>query len=155
VTELVSCLVAWVVAFAHAPQPAGLPRVELVSHARLETMVCGEPCPVQGAYGYGDVVYLDDALDPMRDLWARSVLVHEIVHYLQESSGRYERATRQHAIGPREHQAYAIQLAYLQRRGGPPRPGAPLPEACSALPPAAAAPHTAGRSGAAGGVRVP
>jgi hypothetical protein len=151
VTEVVSCLVAWVVAFANAPQPGALPRVEVVPHAQLEAMVCGEPCPVQGAYGYGDVVYLDDALDPVRDLWARSVLLHEIVHYIQEAGGAYERADRRHAAGARERQAYAIQMAYLRRRGGAPRAGVPLPEACRDLPPAAAGPHTTGLLGAEAG----
>ncbi len=125
-TELVAALLSWAVLLTGDPEPAAPPSVEMVPHAFLEELACGAPCPIQGLYTYGAVVYLDDSLDPRSDLWARSVLLHELVHYVQETAGKYAGMDRCAAAVLRERQAYHVQNEYLARHGVVPRAGSSL-----------------------------
>ena len=77
------------------------------------------PCPVYGWYPRSGTVYLDGALDLDHDLFARSVLVHELVHVLQDQ--------RDHARAPydcatwqdREREALRVQYRWLERQEAP------------------------------------
>jgi hypothetical protein len=125
--DLVVSLVAWAVLLSGEARPPTLPTVTLVPHAQLEQLACGRPCPVLGLYTYGDVVLLDDTLSPETDIYARSILLHEIVHYLQERSGKYGRGMDPcTAAILRERQAYHVQNEYLARHGETPRAGSSL-----------------------------
>jgi hypothetical protein len=126
VSDLVIGLLGWVALLTGEPSPSALPRVERVPHAVLETLACGRPCPVLGLYAYGEVIYLDERLDPESDLFARSILVHELVHYVQERSGRYAEMDRCAAAALREREAYLVQNQYLLRHGDLPRAGSSL-----------------------------
>lgn len=122
-TELIAALLSWAVLLTGDPRPAIPPSIEMVPHAFLEEVACGAPCPILGLYTYGNVLYLDDSLDPAADVWARSVLVHELVHYVQEMTGKYAGMDRCVAAVLREREAYFVQNQYLVRHGEPPRAG--------------------------------
>jgi hypothetical protein len=126
VNELVVALMAWAVLLTGSPKPATLPTVTLVPHVHLEELACGQPCPVLGLYTFGEVVYLDDQLDPDADVYARSILLHELVHYLQQVSGHYEGMSVCQAAILRERQAYQVQNEYLVRHSATPRAGSTL-----------------------------
>ena len=60
---------------------------------------------------------MDDRLSQQTDVMTRSMLVHEIVHYLQDLSGKFDNANcEDHAR--REREAYAIQREYGIRASG-------------------------------------
>ena len=63
-----------------------------------------------------DVIYLPNGFQ-MNDLYQQSVLVHELVHYLQDS-----RNLRFECMGAIEEQAYRLQGVWLQRHGITPPP---------------------------------
>jgi hypothetical protein len=111
---LVSDLFAVISSLSTYPQPYHLPPVQLKPVAQLQQMVCSGPCQLRGFYIPRKGVFLSDALDVNHDVVARSVLLHELVHHVQATSGHYEgqpdsceRATRE------ERQAYDIQNRYL------------------------------------------
>jgi len=97
------------------PQGAPLPPVKAVPQGALATRFCGGPCGIQGAYVPGEGVLLADRLDIDGNPLDRSVLLHELVHYLQDTNGRFA------ADGPcdrwreREIEAYTLQDSYLSR----------------------------------------
>lgn len=124
--ELVAVLMAWAVLLTGSPKPATAPTVKLVPHAHLEELACGQPCPILGLYAYADVVYLDDQLKPESDVFARSILLHELVHYLQQINGNYDGMGLCEATVLRERQAYYAQNEYLIRHGEMPRAGSTL-----------------------------
>lgn len=60
---------------------------------------------------------MSDRLDPVRDLRARSVLLHELVHYAQDLHGKFATLEPCERFRQRESEAYAVQNRFLRRHG--------------------------------------
>ncbi len=105
------------------PRPSTLPVLHRIPHAQLEQMVCGGPCAALAIYRPGEGIYLDEELRPETNLFHRSVLLHELVHYLQDLNN--ERADMKPCSRwyYREQEAYAIQKNFLVIVGSPVRVG--------------------------------
>lgn len=121
-------------ATGYAAEDVALPYVVMKPHPFFTETVCGgrEPCRVTGWYPgrqgaqefpgiLAEGIYLDDTLDPMADVFARSVLVHELVHHLQQQVGAYG-----HGIAPdcvsyvrSEAEAMLAQAQYLYEQHVP------------------------------------
>ena len=92
-----------------------LPTISVVSQNELNQVICKKPCAVRAAYIPGRGVLLADTLDPVNEALDRSILVHELVHFLQEVNNRYSELTPCKRWFQREHEAYAVQNQYLYR----------------------------------------
>ncbi len=92
-----------------------LPTIAFVSQDELNRVVCKKPCAVRAAYLPDRGVLLTDTLDPLNEPLDRSILVHELVHYLQEINNRFSELTPCKRWFQREHEAYAVQNMYLYR----------------------------------------
>jgi hypothetical protein len=122
IIDLVSELFAVISSLSTYPQPYHLPPVQLKPIAELQAMVCKGPCQLRGFYLPRKGVFLNDTLDIRNDVLARSVLLHELVHHVQEVSGRFNSLPNQCARWwSREREAYEIQNAYLRASGSPVR----------------------------------
>jgi len=64
----------------------------------------------------GDRIYVDERLAPGEDLLAASIVVYEMVHYLQYKSGAFDGLSCAKSIDL-EREAYAIQREFLLRYG--------------------------------------
>jgi hypothetical protein len=101
--------------------PKDPPRIYRVPRAEMENYVCGSHCSIQAWYKPGDGIFLVDSLRPETDLMHRSILLHELVHYFQDTAGAYgERSTCDRWF-QREIDAYNIQNRYLGVIGHPSR----------------------------------
>jgi hypothetical protein len=89
------------------PELAFLPQQELAQK------VCGRPCEVYGWFPPGETIYLDERLELMEDTLAKSILVHELVHYVQQEAGAFRTEGDCVAWIERERQAYDIQLRWI------------------------------------------
>lgn len=94
--------------------PERLPEVHFVPQQTIQEKFCQGACRVRAAYQPELGVYIDERLDVVRNPYERSILLHELVHHLQATSGLFdgnlsecERATRD------EREAYDIQNRYL------------------------------------------
>jgi len=114
---LVTALLTWITAHTSYPMPDRLPAVAVVPHAYLEQLACGEKCPALGVYPDGNVVYIDAELQIETNVCARSVLLHELVHYLQQGHPKFAHMTPCARERAKEEEAYAIQNAYLAEIG--------------------------------------
>lgn len=114
IIRLIADLLHVVNALAGYPEPSQLPLVEFVSHARLEAMACEEPCEVRGWYAGGSTIFLDDRLDPQANMWDRGIVVHEIVHYLQDEAGAFGTLSACQRWVEREAEAFDVQRQWLQ-----------------------------------------
>ena len=103
------------------PVPERLPEVAFVPHSYLEEQVCQRPCDIEGWFPPGDTVYLDDSLDPAKDLWARGILLHELVHYVQQEEGSFGVPSDCDAWLEREREAYDVQIRWLVEQRASPR----------------------------------
>lgn len=109
--------------------PADSPEVRFVPQIEIQKAACDRPCKVYGWFPHGTTIYLDDRLDPLNDIRARGILLHELTHFLQQSAGAYEDASACRNWAEREREAYLVQARWLgaQRAavGALPGPGIP------------------------------
>jgi hypothetical protein len=99
------------------PVPDAAPEIHRLPRAALESMVCRTACGVKAFYLKGKGVYIDQSLDLQGDLKARSILLHELVHYVQGRTGKFDTMSDCHGWYTKEYEAYAIQNQYLRREG--------------------------------------
>ncbi|HZR03017.1 MAG TPA: hypothetical protein VFA81_07590 [Burkholderiales bacterium] len=99
-----------------------LPPIHQLPQHEIEKRVCDEPCNVLAAYIPGDGIYLSAHLDPSKELYDRSVLLHELVHYLQQGHPKFSGMSPCKRERAKEEEAFAVQRAYLSSIGSPERP---------------------------------
>jgi hypothetical protein len=92
---------------------AALPPLFQLAQARLEAKVCTEPCDVTAAYVPREGIYLAANLDPVRDVFDRSALLHELVHHLQQGHAKFAHMAPCERERAKEVEAFALQNAYL------------------------------------------
>ena len=102
------------------PSPDGLPQIQRVAVAEMQQKICGgRSCAVKAFYHPEWGVYVDEALDIQNNAFDRSILLHELVHHLQKTTGKFDAVPnfciRRHA---QELEAYEIQNRYLAYQGG-------------------------------------
>ncbi len=116
--ELFAILMSWAVTLSGYPRPNTQPEIVMVPHSYLVAEACGgHECQVLGWYPPGQTIFLDDRLDPVTSLYASSIVVHEMVHFLQQQSGRFEEGRSCASAMRREREAYAVQREFLLRSG--------------------------------------
>jgi hypothetical protein len=96
------------------PVPAAMPPMQAVPVAVMQQKICGKPCPVKAFYHPQWGVYLDETMDIGGNEFDRSVLLHELVHHLQNTGGRFEKmpvSCERNQLA--EAEAYKIQNLYL------------------------------------------
>lgn len=99
----------------HYPLDARPPRVTMVPQVTLAARACNGTCEPRGAYIPGQGVLILNTLDIANNPRDRSVLLHELVHYLQDKFGRFAREPPCVRYVDRELEAYGLQDAYLDR----------------------------------------
>lgn len=115
--ELYAVLLSWAVTLSGYPAPAELPNVVPVTHEYLVRAACaGRECKVMGWFPPGRSIYVDERLDARNNLFASSIVVHEMVHYLQQESRNGKPYDCSEAL-QLEREAYQAQREYLLRYG--------------------------------------
>ena len=121
-TELQATLLSWAVNLSGLPAPDQPPQLRRMPHDYFVQSAChGRECKVLGWFPPGDTVYVDDRLDPQNNLLAASIVVHEMVHYLQfraagKASGKGLDFSCAQSIAL-ERQAYGAQREFITRYG--------------------------------------
>lgn len=97
--------------------PTEPPALHLLSAQAVQQMACERPCRVRAMYVPERGVFIGDDLD-LNDPYARSVLLHELVHHQQHLHAKFEEigdtCERQYQ---QEREAYNVQNWYLKRHG--------------------------------------
>ena len=126
--ELVPLIFSTLQRLTRYPLPDQYPTVTYLSSDDLSKLACDSKCTVLGHYQGGLTVYLDDKLRPETNLFDRSVLLHEMVHYLQQlnlPASKSELSIHEKCVlwYTREREAYAVQEAFLIMVASPVRAG--------------------------------
>src|SRR5260221_277809 len=96
------------------PAPKILPEINVIPHQEIEQRFCAGPCRVMAFYDPAQVVFIDDTLDIQSVLFARSILLREVVHHLQNVSGKFDAiANKCTQFIFKQKAAYEIQNRYL------------------------------------------
>jgi hypothetical protein len=119
--ELLAALMSWAVTLSGYPAPTHMPEVVMVSHQDLMHAACSDQeCKVLGWFPPGEKIFLDKRLEPLDGTYSSAVVIHEMVHYLQQNSGRFSHA-RDRAdcadLMEMEHQAYQVQRDFFLQYG--------------------------------------
>tara|TARA_E500000081_G_scaffold141831_1_gene160093 strand:- start:105 stop:701 length:597 start_codon:yes stop_codon:yes gene_type:complete len=94
--------------------PDAPPAIQKVTHSVVEQYACQKPCAALAVYRAGEGVYLDESLKPETNVFARSVLLHEIVHYVQDMNDELVNLKECERWYRREQEAYAVQKRFLE-----------------------------------------
>ena len=117
--ELIAVLLSWASSLSGYPYPDSRPQVEYREHDFFEQHACAEVknCRAVAWYDNHGTIFLDTRLADLEDPMIRSVVVHELVHYLQDLSGELKNSSCQDQVR-REQLAYSVQRTYLNRIAG-------------------------------------
>lgn len=127
-----STLLAWASHLSGYAVPETRPKIVYRSRAFFTKWVCGgTACKAVGWYNDENVVYLDEKYRFQdQDDFANSLLLHELVHFLQHHSGKFNSVSCNDSLD-REREAYAVQNDYLMNVWYSIRFIAPRPTSCA------------------------
>ncbi len=116
--EAIAALLSWAVRLSPYPAPAQPPAVYFASRALITEKACGgRHCGAIAWYDNHGGIYIDERYHAEDTPFARSLVVHEMVHYLQDLSGRFDPAScADHRR--REYEAHALQREYIAQAFG-------------------------------------
>ena len=115
--ELFTALLGGAVYLSGYPTPTAMPAIQQVTHQKIVDGVCGgHECSAFAYYKHG-VLYLDNRLNPQDNLYHASIVVHELVHYLQDVKKPLGDHPQCAELLHREYEAYGVQSAYLTLYG--------------------------------------
>ena len=99
------------------PAPAVLPEVHSLPQSEIQRRLCNSrPCSIKAFYHPDWGVFVDEALDVHNDPFDRSILLHELVHHLQKTTGKFEVVANFCSRRMSEDlEAYEIQNRYLSK----------------------------------------
>lgn len=96
--------------------PDALPNVTRISRAALERRGCSQNtshCQIAALYVVTEGILIAEDLKPETNLFHRSILFHEMVHYLQEVARELATSSPCDRWFQREVEAYALQNRFL------------------------------------------
>lgn len=121
--SIVSALILYIQAFlGFADIDLSSPRIEIIYEPEMRAVACpGAPrCDVLGWFSnHDEVIYLRDDQDVVNDMYARSVLLHELVHYVQHRTRILKYKNTCVTWKAREAQAHYVQRMWLHEHRVP------------------------------------
>ena len=94
--------------------PETHPLIRKVPGSLVQQYACQKPCGALAVYRAGEGVYLDESMEPETNVFARSVLLHELVHYVQDMNKELVDVRECERWYRREQEAYALQKRFLE-----------------------------------------
>ena len=119
INELIVALLLWITSHTEYKNPIKYPSIEFIEQKELSQLACKMDCeilaytPIEPKYK----IFLSNKLDPLNDVCHRGILMHEIIHVLQEEQGvfsDYESRTKKHM---REMDALVNHNIFLSQYG--------------------------------------
>ena len=121
--EIVAALFVWTVNNSGYAAPPDPPVIEYRDQAFFDERACPPAsvhCSARGFYEDGsNIIVLHESYRALDGVKARALLVHEMVHFLQDRSGEFGTKTCEVWV-EREHEAYRLQFLYFSTHGGNP-----------------------------------
>jgi len=112
-TLTATILLSWASHLSGYPVPEVPPSIHFESHSFFVEHACGgRDCRVVGWYNDENIVYVDEKHRDDDSTFAASLVVHEVVHFLQHQSGQFDSQSCEDSLA-REREAYRIQNRYI------------------------------------------
>lgn len=124
-------LLTWAVHLSNYSAPAQEPQVQFEPHRFFVEKVCGnKECRAVGWYNDQGIVYIDEKYLEDDSVFVYSLIVHEMVHYLQDMSGNFDSTSCTDSV-VREREAYYVQNEYILQAAASFNLIQPGPTACN------------------------
>ena len=99
--ELILALLLWITTHTDYKEPKIFPKIQFIEQKALAEMACGRECEILALTPDNPkyTIFLADTLSPMDDICHRGILLHELIHILQEDQEifvNYEDRTKKH-----------------------------------------------------------
>jgi len=119
--ELIAWLLSWAVFYTGYPMPDELPVIEFVPHSYFVVRLCNGvntpefPCKVRAMYddNIDGFIFVDEKYEDKIDGFVKSVIVHEMVHYLQDLTGDWEGIENWQEVIRCQERAFRQREAYM------------------------------------------
>ena len=117
--EVILALILWITTNTNHPKPQNDINVEFISQNSLSELACGRPCEIM-AYTpekEKNKIYLINDLNPLDDVCDQGILLHEIIHVIQQENSfasEYDSQTKRHL---REMNALVNHNIFLSQFG--------------------------------------
>ena len=117
--ELIVALLLWITTNTEYKEPKKFPEVEFLEQKELSQLACKRDCEILALTPDNPkyTIYLSKQLSPMDDICHRGILLHELIHILQDDQNiftNYESKTKKHL---REMDALVNHNVYLSQYG--------------------------------------
>ena len=117
--ELIVALLLWITTNTEYKEPKKFPYVEFIEQRELSQLACKRDCEILALTPETPkyTIYLSKDLSPMDDICHRGILLHELIHILQDDQNiftNYESKTKKHL---REMDALVNHNIYLSQYG--------------------------------------
>ncbi len=117
--ELIVALLLWITTNTEYKEPKKFPVVEFIEQKQLSQLACKRDCEILALTPEEpkNTIYLSKTLSPMNDICHRGILLHELIHILQEDQKKFtdfDLKTKKHL---REMDALVNHNIYLSRYG--------------------------------------
>jgi len=113
IQAILPVLLSWASHLSGYPVPDQVPAVRFEPHAFFVEHVCGgNECNAVGWYNDQRIIYIDEKYQDDDSGFATSLLVHELTHYLQHQSGKFDSHSCEDSLA-REREAYYVQNNYI------------------------------------------
>ena len=119
--ELIAWLLSWAVFYTGYSMPDELPVVEFVPHSYFVKRTCfgidtqKDPCNTRAMYddNIDGVIFLDEKFENNIGGYVKTIIVHEMVHYLQDLTGDWEGIEDWQEVIRCQERAYRQREAYM------------------------------------------
>ena len=117
--ELILALILWITTYTNYPEPQNQIIIQTISQKELSELACGRACEIMAYTPMNEKskIYLIEDLDPLNDVCHQGILLHEIIHVIQEENNfasNYEDKTKKHL---REMNALVNHNIFLSHHG--------------------------------------
>ena len=84
--ELIVALLLWITTHTEYKDPKKFPQIKFIEQKELSEMACGRECEILALTPEVPkyTIFLSKSLSPMDDVCDRGILLHELIHILQE-----------------------------------------------------------------------
>lgn len=114
-SEIIAGLLLFIQSQVGLFNPIEPPHIEFMQAVEIAELACEQQCgDIKGWTPPGSTVYLNQNLGITRDMFDRSIILHELVHYVQYKYQLVNMPTDCLTWKAREAQAYQLQLVWLR-----------------------------------------
>ena len=117
--EVILALILWITTNTNYPKPQDKIDVEFISQESLSKLACGRFCEIMAFTPENEKskIYLITDLNPLEDVCHQGILLHEIIHVIQQENNfasKYDTQTKRHL---REMNALVNHNIFLSQYG--------------------------------------